>query len=212
MQFGLSSGERKRSPESSKALSCSRTAKPLLTVTLFSDNIAVMNVTYTVEQLADAVNGWCSQHGVAPASGQAGERMTTRNVRYYRTLGLVDPPLAGGGAGYGGKHLLQLIAIRLLQAQGLPLNRIRDLLLGRTLEELREIEKRGLAELENTDVTVFRPTASEGWAMTPLDDEFLLISRQGRGISDDVRARLVAVLHPRSESGRCSRGATTKDQ
>src|SRR5215510_9004952 len=145
-----------------------------------------MNATHTVEQLAEAVNSWCLEHEVAPASGQAGERMTERNVRYYRTLGLVDPPLAGGGIGYGEKHRLQLIAIRLLQAQGLPLNRIRDLLLGRTLDALREIEKRGLAELEKAAVTVFRPTSSESWMMTPLDEDFLLVSRRGRGIPDDL--------------------------
>ncbi len=170
-----------------------------------------MNASHTVEQLAEAVNQWCDEHGVAPASGQVGERMTERNVRYYRTLGLVDAPLSGGGTGYGEKHLLQLVAIRLLQAQGLPLNRIRDLLFGRTLEELRQIEKRGLAELKQSDVTVFRPTASEGWTMTPLDDEFLLISRKGRGISDEVRARLRAVLHPGSTVKRQKQSATTKD-
>ena len=170
-----------------------------------------MNATHTVEQLAEAVNQWCDEHGVIPASGQTGERMTERNVRYYRTLGLVDAPMVGGGIGYGEKHLLQLIAIRLLQAQGLPLNRIRDLLLGRSLAELRQIEKRGLAELKQSDVAVFRPNTSEGWAMTPLDDEFLLISRQGRGISDEVRARLRAVLHPDSNSVRPNQTIATKD-
>jgi hypothetical protein len=136
--------------------------------------------------------------------------MTERNVRYYRSLGLVGPPLAGGGVGYGELHMLQLVAIRLLQAQGLPLNRIRDLLLGRTLAELREIEKRGLAEPPNPE-PVFRPLSGEGWAMTPLDDEFLLISRQGRGISNEVRGRLLAALHPHSKTGPRPRGATTKD-
>ena len=179
--------------------------------TVKSHSGRVIDATHTVEQLAEAVNEWCGQHGVAPASGQTGERMTERNVRYYRALGLVDAPVAGGGIGYGEKHLLQLIAIRLLQAQGLPLNRIRDLLLGRTLDELKEIEKRGLAELENAEVTVFRPTSSENWTMTPLDDEFLLVSRQGRGISDDLRARLLAVLHPLSKPGRRPQDATTKN-
>lgn len=170
-----------------------------------------MIATHSLDQLAQSVNEWCDQHRVVPASGQTGERMTERNVRYYRTLGLVDAPLAGGGIGYGEKHRLQLIAIRLLQAQGLPLNRIRDLLLGRTLDELNEIEKRGLDELAQTEVSVFRPTATENWAMTPLDEEFLLISRQGRGISEELRARLRAVLHPTPKTGRRNLGATTKD-
>ena len=170
-----------------------------------------MSDVYTIEQLAEAVNEWCDKHEIAPASGQAGERMTERNVRYYRALGLLDAPLSGGGAGYGEKHLFQLIGIRLLQAQGLPLNRIRDLLFGRTLDELHEVEKRGRAELKKTAMAPFRPTLGESWTMTPLDDEFLLISRQGRGISEELRARLLAVLHPPIKTGRRRHGSTTKD-
>lgn len=170
-----------------------------------------MSNVHTVESLAEAVNQWCDQHQVVPASGQSGERMSERNVRYYRTLGLVDAPASGGGAGYGEKHLLQLISIRLLQAQGIPLNRIRDLLFGRTIEELRQIEKRGLAELQQSSITPFRPSSSENWTMTPIDDEFLLVSRHGRGISDDMRARLRAVLNPNSKPARPRTGATIKD-
>src|SRR3954469_4201951 len=99
----------------------------------------------SLPELADAVNDWCSEHDIEPANGQAGETVTERNIRFYRTMGLVDPP---DGAVYGEKHLLQLSAIRLLQAQGVPLRRIRDLLYGRSLAELREIRKRGLAESE----------------------------------------------------------------
>jgi len=146
-----------------------------------------------------------------PVSGQTGERMTERNVRYYRTLGLVDAPLTGGGLGYGEKHRLQLLAIRLLQAQGLPLNRIRDLLLGRTLDELHEIEKRGLAEQQRADVIPFRPSLGETWSMTPLDDEFLLISRRGRGLSEDVRERLRAVLHAKTKNARREHGRAAKE-
>lgn len=161
-----------------------------------------MNESYTLAQLAGEVNAWCDRHEVAPASGQAGERLTERNVRYYRTLGLVDAPLTGGGSGYVEKHRLQLIALRLLQAQGLPLNRVRDLLLGRSLEDLRQIETRGLAEMRDTRPTTFRPMASEGWRMTPIDDEFLLVSRQGRGLSEKILQRLREVLRPESRPGR----------
>ena len=170
-----------------------------------------MNATHTVEQLAQAVNQWCAEHDVTPASGQTGDRMTERNVRYYRTLGLVDAPTAGGGSGYGEQHRLQLIAIRLLQAQGLPLNRIRDLLFGRSLAKLRQIEKRGLAEIKQANVTVFRPNTTEAWTMTPLDDEFLLVSRLGHGISNEMRARLRAVLHPAPKSARQNPITSTQD-
>src|SRR5439155_16344948 len=111
-----------------------------------------MNEMFSAEELAETVNEWCERHGVEPASGQAGERLTVRNIRYYRALGLLDPPLIGGGQGFGQKHRLQLVAIRLLQAQGLPLNRIQQLLFGRSLEDLKRIEKQGLAELAGTQV------------------------------------------------------------
>jgi DNA-binding transcriptional MerR regulator len=158
---------------------------------------------FSIDILAQKVNDWCETHQISPASGQAGDVMTERNIRYYRTLGLVDGPLAGGGQGYGEKHLSQLIAIRLLQAQGLPLSRIRELLFGRTAEELKQIEHRGLQELKGSTNLSFRPApAGENWNVLPLDDEFMLISRRGRGISAEMRERLLAVLHPKKESKR----------
>jgi DNA-binding transcriptional MerR regulator len=149
---------------------------------------------FSAEQLANLVNQWCDEHGVFPANGQAGEEMSVRNIRYYRTLGLLDPPETGGGRGFGEKHRLQLIAIRLLQAQGLPLSRIQQLLFGRSLEELREIENRGLAELEEARVAAFRPSVDESWKMMPLNDEFMLVSRRGKTVGPDIRQRLLAVL------------------
>ena len=153
-----------------------------------------MNDAFSAQQLADSVNQWCDEHSVLPANGQAGEQMTVRNIRYYRTLGLLDGPGIGGAQGFGEKHRLQLISIRLLQAQGLPLSRIQQLLFGRSLEELKEIENRGLAELEDTRVAVFRPSADESWNMMPLNDEFMLVSRRGRTVGAEMRQKLLAVL------------------
>jgi DNA-binding transcriptional MerR regulator len=156
---------------------------------------------FSITDLVDAVNDWCEKHRVAPASNQAGERLTERNVRFYRTIGLVDAPESGGGQGYSEKHKLQLIAVRLLQGQGLPLRRIRDLLLGRSLSDLRRIEKRGLAELKQVDATpAFRPMADEDWRMIPLDSNFLLISREGRTVPREVLDELRVVLNGRVTS------------
>lgn len=166
-----------------------------------------MQTLHTIQELAEMVEEWCDAAGVAPASGQAGERITERNIRYYRTLGLVDAPLSGGGRGYGEKHRLQLVAIRLLQAQGLPLNRIRDLLFGRTVEELRRMEAQGAAEVRAAASARFSPALDEHWAMAALDDEFLLVSRRGRGISADLRQRLLKVLRREQPQPRRPRGA-----
>ena len=161
-----------------------------------------MSTAHTLEELAEEVNAWCERQEVEPASGQVGERLTERNIRYYRAMGLLDAPVSGGGAGYGEKHRLQLIALRLLQAQGLPLNRVRELLLGRTLEDLQRVEKQGLAELRAHRVAPFRPVASEQWAVTSLDEEFLLVSRRGRTVSSGVRDRLLAVLQAKQPPAR----------
>jgi DNA-binding transcriptional MerR regulator len=160
-----------------------------------------METVISAEDLATQVNHWCEQHEIEPASGQAGERLTERNIRYYRTLGLVDAPGTAGGQGYGEKHRLQLIAVRLLQAQGLPLSRIRELLFGRSVQELQRIEKQGLAELRRASpvVTFHPPAKEESWCVNPLDDEFLLVSRRGRRVRREVCERLQAILQSSEE-------------
>jgi DNA-binding transcriptional MerR regulator len=154
-----------------------------------------MNDMLSAEQLAERVNDWCDQHGVRPVNGQAGERITVRNIRYYRSLGLLDGPASGGGQGFGEKHRLQLVAIRLLQAQGLPLSRIQELLYGRSLEDLQEIEGRGLAELEQNAGAGFELFADESWSVMPLNEEFMLVSRRGRRLPSGMKQRLLTILN-----------------
>lgn len=153
----------------------------------------------SVSELADRVNAWCAEHAVAPANGQAGELVTERNIRFYRTVGLLDAP-AGGGCGFGEKHFLQLVGIRLLQAQGLPLRRIRELLFGRTLAELREVQRRGVAEARNQSAAAGFPAfalAGDGlWRVTALDDDFMIVSRRGTTLSAPQRDALLRALHP----------------
>lgn len=139
-----------------------------------------MKTHYSLPDLAQAVNAWCARHRVEPANGQTADGLSERSLRFYRTIGLLDAPESGGGNGYGEKHLLQLVAIRLLQAQGLPLRRIRELLQSRPLDELREIQRRGLADMKSVPVTpAWRMMPGESWSVWPLDDDLMLVSRQG---------------------------------
>jgi DNA-binding transcriptional MerR regulator len=152
-----------------------------------------MTATFSLEELSDRINSWCDENAVVPANGQAGESVSERNIRYYRTLGLVDAPEGGS---YGEKHLLQLTAIRLLQAQGVPLRRIRELLYGRSLVELREIRRRGLAENQRV-AAAFRvtlPVQDELWRMIPLDEDFLLVSRSGASLTPAQRDAVLQAL------------------
>jgi DNA-binding transcriptional MerR regulator len=148
---------------------------------------------YSIQTLAEEANAWCEAHSIAPASGQSGELLTERNIRFYRTMGLVDAPQ---GRGYDEKHLLQLIAIRLLQAQGAPLRRIRELLYGRSLEALREIRRRGLKEAQSAPARLhFIPqTAGEVWNVLPLDEDFLLVSRRGTPLTPAQRDAVLRAL------------------
>jgi DNA-binding transcriptional MerR regulator len=71
------------------------------------------------------------------ASGRVRDVPDGRTIRYYTTLGLVDRPSNGpSGRGraalYGWRHLLQLVAIKRLQAQGLALAEVQARLLGQT--------------------------------------------------------------------------------
>ena len=152
-----------------------------------------MPESYSLEELSERINSWCEEHGIAPVSGQAGVLVSERNIRYYRTLGLVDAP--DGGA-YGEKQLLQLTAVRLLQAQGQPLRRIRELLYGRSIEELREIRRRGLAEADRRlpSARMPFPMQDELWRAIPLDEDFLLVSRRGTSLTPAQREAVLLAL------------------
>ena len=64
-----------------------------------------------------------------------------RTVRYYQTAGLLDRPVRyeGRTARYGRRHLLQLVAIRILQSEGLSLAQVQTRLAGATNAELEAI-------------------------------------------------------------------------
>ncbi len=152
-----------------------------------------MSQLFSIEALSEKVNEWCDRHGVSPVSGQAGDSVSERSIRYYRTLGLLDAPEGGS---YGEKHLLQVIAIRLLQAQGLPLRRIRELLYGRSLEELREVRRKGLDEAKRmrASVRVTMPVEDEIWRTIPISEDYLLVSRRGTPLTPDQREAVLLAL------------------
>ncbi len=61
-----------------------------------------------------------------------------RTIRYYQSTGLVDRPLRYDGrtAVYGYRHLLQALATKALQSQGLSLAQVQSALAGRSTAEL----------------------------------------------------------------------------
>jgi DNA-binding transcriptional MerR regulator len=73
-------------------------------------------------------------------NGRVRDLPDRRAVRWYTTTGLVDRPvMQGRNAIYQTRHLLQIVAVKQLQAQGLSLAEIQAKLAGATDETLRRI-------------------------------------------------------------------------
>lgn len=96
-----------------------------------------------------------------------------RQIRYYTTLGLLDKPFGGRGqgAGYGPKHLLQLIAIKRLQHQGLKLSEIESILADLSTQKLAELLGYSTEWLEQLEEPPKEPEParrdSEFWSVIP---------------------------------------------
>lgn len=76
----------------------------------------------------------------AAADARVSAAPDARTVRYYTTLGLLDRPrIESRQARYDGRHLLQLLAIKALQAFDLPLAEIQQRLYARSDAELRAL-------------------------------------------------------------------------
>jgi hypothetical protein len=85
---------------------------------------------WSLEELSDQVSRALGALGLVPANGQVAEVPNARTIRYYTTIGLLDRPGSDGRhATYGTRHLEQLIAIKRLQADGLPLAEVHRRLL-----------------------------------------------------------------------------------
>lgn len=155
-----------------------------------------MPTEFSVDELAKAVQDWCEEHKIVPANGQAAEAITERNIRYYRTLGLLDPPIGNYAKTFSDKHRLQLIAIRIYQAHGLPLRKIREELYGKSLDELAALEKQAGRDWKASSVSMpfVSEVANESWSVVPLENEFLLVSRQNRQLPRRIVEKINELL------------------
>jgi DNA-binding transcriptional MerR regulator len=165
---------------------------------------------WTIEQLTAQVALALSVDYDGPGDSRAREIPDLRTIRYYITLGLIDRPQAmrGRTALYGRRHLLQLVAIKRLQANGLTLAQLQERLLGMTDAALAEVAKLPdvgpkEARPERRDEAFWskRPApppalheASEGQSDLPmqgirLDGQVTLLLTPGRIVDvDDVQA------------------------
>lgn len=96
---------------------------------------------FTLKDLVTQANGALERAGQPASDGRVTERLDARTVRYYSTLGLVPKPhrYEGRQARYSRVHLIHLLVIKKLQAQGLTLSQVQRWLSGRSEEELRTL-------------------------------------------------------------------------
>jgi DNA-binding transcriptional MerR regulator len=162
---------------------------------------------WTIQELAETVNAWCRVRALRPANGQAASELSPRTLHYYRSSGLLDASDSGAGPGYGRRHFLQLAAIRILQAQGLPLSRIQQLLFGRSDKELEQIaESAGKIVPGTTNVRLDPLVSSETWATYPVNRQIFLVAREGARLSAGQLAAIRKICDsPRKQSPKIHR-------
>ncbi|MEX1118801.1 MAG: MerR family transcriptional regulator [Terrimicrobiaceae bacterium] len=137
-------------------------------------------------------------------SGQAAEKLTIRNLRFYRTQGLLDGPMAGRR--YGRRHFLQLASIRILQAHGLPLGKIREVLDSKTDAELHELLRQAKQEGVGMAGGLGPIKSMESMELIGLTGDFLLLCRGRKRPPASVLEKVVEILgggtsQPPNQSG-----------
>lgn len=100
-----------------------------------------MDGTWTIGELAQHAAAALAADGAVQASGRVRDLPNTRLIRWYTTIGLLDPPLGRRGrtALYGPRHLLQLVAVKRRQAEGRSIAEIQLELAAATTETLTHI-------------------------------------------------------------------------
>ncbi|MEO3871497.1 helix-turn-helix domain-containing protein [Nonomuraea sp. B12E4] len=109
-----------------------------------------MSDTWTIGELAAHAARELRATSPQGANGRVRDLPGERLIRWYTTIGLVDPPLTRRGrvARYGRRHLLQLVAVKRLQAAGHSIAQIQAALAGATdhmLEAAADLPPAGAA-------------------------------------------------------------------
>jgi DNA-binding transcriptional MerR regulator len=114
---------------------------------------------WTLDELTAEVATALAEGYAGATSGRVRAVPDGRTIRYYTTLGLIDRPseMRGRTALYGRRHLLQIVAIKKLQAVGRSLAEIQHELMGRTDKHLADIAGWDVRREEDKDR---RPRAS----------------------------------------------------
>jgi DNA-binding transcriptional MerR regulator len=129
-----------------------------------------MEATCTISELAEQA---AEVLAASPqqANGRVRDVPNERLIRWYATVGLLDPPLSRRGrvARYGKRHLFQLVAVKRRQAEGRSLAEIQEELAGATNEALAAVA--GLKDSPATAPAVAPAATPRFWARPPAKQE-----------------------------------------
>lgn len=131
----------------------------------------------------DTLAGLCAAVGTellrrgleeAQPDGRVSAAPDARTIRYYQTLGLLErPAIVDRQARYGRRHVLQLLAIKTLQAAGLPLAGIQERLYGLSDSELEAL-------LQTAAGARLRPALkARSWREVTLEPGLKLVAEEG---------------------------------
>ncbi len=100
-----------------------------------------MDGSFRIDELAERAARAVAASGAEAPSARVNALPDRRMLRYYTTLGLLDRPLEvrGRTAYYGRRHLLQIVAIKRLQAEGASLAAIQRRLAGASTAALEKL-------------------------------------------------------------------------
>ena len=147
----------------------------------------LLDVDALIQIVNDLLARYLSREGAEKAA------VSVRLARYFQTNGLLDEPFkAGREARYGARHVLQLLAVRRLMANGYSTNSLSHLLRGATNESLQRLIE-GEAPRIEAELPHPAPVSSHNEALDFLDQ---IRSRSQGGASLSAPARRSAPPSP----------------
>ncbi|HEY2697407.1 MAG TPA: MerR family transcriptional regulator [Pseudonocardiaceae bacterium] len=127
---------------------------------------------WTIDELAQLVGEALGADYAGQTNGRVREVPDRRTIRWYTTIGLLDRPAAmrGRTALYGRRHLLQLVAVKRLQADGRTIAEVQEALLGAadvTLDELAHLAELPVAPPSAARLASPAAPPARFWAARP---------------------------------------------
>jgi DNA-binding transcriptional MerR regulator len=117
-----------------------------------------------LDALVEVAGHLIASGSVDQGDARVASRPDGRTVRYYQTLGLVSRPVRYDGrqAVYGFRHLLEVVAIKMLQAQGMSLAQVQRALAGTPSDRLEVAVQGALRTGPGRPVPMSPPTSLGG--------------------------------------------------